>query len=634
MPRGATPCLPLGGVPSRAACGARGRDDRPQPTPAAGRHGARRLTIGIAALLLLSGCENWGRKEPPPEPPPALRSARLNDPLWAGTVGAETIPANVQVQPLRGFGLVVGLNGRGSSDCPSVIREYLVENLSKEMGPQGSPQRRRAPSPGELIDSLDTAVVEVTGVVPAGARKGLRFDLQVSALAGTSTQSLEGGLLLPTAMRYFDRAASGQGLIAGAVLAEGSGPLFVNPFAEGSSATTEAALRQGSVLGGGRAAEDRPVRLMLLRPNYQLAKAIERRINERFGQRPPAAEAMSAGYVELRTPPALVREPHRFLELVTQVYVDNRPPVVESRLRELTAAAIARPTDLARIATTWEAAGRGIVPHIETLYTHADAAVRFYAARTGLRLRDVGALPVLGALAARGEPSLRLLAVRELGGHTSPQVATYVAPLLNDGDAAVRVAAYEALLQQGDPKIHSVTFRHILDPTQINFILDVVDSEGPALIHVRRTRLPRIAVFGPRTPVVPPVFYSDADDFATVHTADGSSDVRLYAKRGGRMSDQITVPPRVVDLIAALGDLPGRLDSGELRGLGLPYSRVIRILAALCEDETIPAKLVLEQTSLAELLGPETTPERPEAEPDEAPAPAPDSPPEEPPRSR
>ena len=90
----------------------------------------------------------------------------------------------------------------------------------------------------------------------------------------------------------------------------------------------------------------------------------------------------------------------------------------------------------------------------------------------------------------------------------------------------------------------------------------------------------------------------------------------------------------MVDLIAALGDLPGRLDSGELRGLGLPYSRVIRILAALCEDETIPAKLVLEQTSLAEMLGPETTPERPEAEPDDAPAPAPDSPPEEPPRSR
>lgn len=579
---------------------------------------ARRLMIGIAALVLLAGCEGWGRKSPGPEAPPAPRSPRASDPLWAGTIGAETIPANLNVQPLRGFGLVVGLNGRGSSDCPAVIREYLLEDLAKDMGPQGSSPRRRGPSPGELIDSLDTAVVEVQGVVPAGARKGLRFDLQVSALAGTSTESLEGGLLLPTAMRYFDRAASGQGLIAGAVLAEGGGPLIVNAFPAADNPAAAGSLRQATVLGGGRAGSDRPVRLMLLRPNYQLAKAIERRINERFGQRPHAAEAMSAGYVELNTPPSAVREPSRFLELVTQVYVDNRPPVVEARWRELISAAVARPNDLTRIATAWEAAGRGILPSLEPLYTHAEPTLRFYAARTGLRLGDLATLPVLGALAAQNERALRLQAVRELGHCTSPQVAAYVAPLLSDPDPAVRIAAYETLLQQGHPAIHSVTFRHILDPTQINFVLDVVDTDGPALIYVRRSRLARVAVFGHRVPIVPPVFYAEDDDFVTVHTVDGSGDVRLYAKRRGRLSDQIVVPPRVVDLIAALGDLPTRGDTGELRGLGLPYSRVVRILAALCTSETVPARLVLEQTGPAELLDPEMLPERPDTDHSEA----------------
>jgi hypothetical protein len=37
----------------------------------------------------------------------------------------------------------------------------------------------------------------------------------------------------------------------------------------------------------------------------------------------------------------------------------------------------------------------------------------------------------------------------------------------------------------------------------------------------------------------------------------------------------------------------------------------VQVLATLCEDQTIPAPLVLEQTPLTELLGPEL-PQRPE----------------------
>jgi len=581
-----------------------------------------RVAYGVLGLVLcslvsgaLTGCKDFGGRRPPPEPPPAPRPASANDPLALGTVGAETLPANVAAQPLRGFGLVIGLDGRGSSDCPTAIRDYLIEILTKEFGPQGTRGQPKLPSPAELIDSLDTAVVEVTGLVPAGARRGARFDLYVTAILGSSTQSLEGGLLLPTALRYFDRAASGAGLVAGAVLAEGAGPIFVNPFAASGGRDDDNELRRGYVLGGGRVLEERRTRLMLLRPNYRLAQAIERRINERFGQRPKTAEALSAGYLELSTPPLYTAELDYFRGLVAQLYVDNRPTVIEARLRELARLAVGQQSDLARIAQTWEAIGRGVIPAIQPFYAHSDPVLRFYAARTGLRLGDLSALPVIGAMAAAPGHTHRLVAIHELGACTSPQTAGYLLPLLADSETEVRVAAYEALLQRGHPAIRSQPLPHLLDRAQINFMLDVIDCPGSPLLYVRRTRLPRIAVFGKTMLINPPVFYTHPDDSVTVHTVADSSDVRLFAKRRGRMSEQVVIPPRVADLVAALGDVPQRDEAGRLRGLGLPYSRVVQILAALCADQTIPAPLVLEPVPLVELFGPQTLPERPESEP-------------------
>ncbi len=571
----------------------------------------------VLLLAVIPGCDSFGPILPPPEQAPPPRSPTADDLLLAGTVGAETVVANVDLQPLRGFGLVVGLNDRGSSDCPTVIREYLIDLMTKELGLQGAEERKKRPSPGELIDSLDTAVVEVVGIVPPGARKGARFDLEVRALPGTSTQSLEGGLLLPTAMRYFNVAASGQGLVEGFVLADAGGPIFINPQPDEGNPNAKVDPRRGLILGGGRALQARPTKLMLLRPNYQLAQHIERRVNECFGHKPRAAEAVSAGYVELHTPPGLARQAERFRQVVAQLYVDNRPTVMEQKLGELVRQAAAGGDTLERIAATWEGVGRNAVPSLQPFYLNPNPTLSFYAARTGLRLGDVTAVPVLGGIAASAANELRILVIDELGNCDSPQAALHLAPVLSDPDAAVRIAAYEAILQRGHPAIRSVTFRHILDQSQINFILDIVDSSGPPLIYARRTRLPRLAVFGARMPITPPVFYVRPDESLTVLTVEGADDLRVFAKQRGRMSEQIVLPPRVVDLVTALAELPVRDEAGRLRGLGLPYSRVVQVLATLSQDQTIPAEVVLEQVGPLRALVPETTPERPLGEPAE-----------------
>jgi hypothetical protein len=51
-------------------------------------------------------------------------------------------------------------------------------------------------SPQQLLNSSDTAVVIVEGVIPPGAPKGSKFDVRVTVAPGTSTVSLEGGRLL------------------------------------------------------------------------------------------------------------------------------------------------------------------------------------------------------------------------------------------------------------------------------------------------------------------------------------------------------------------------------------------------------------------------------------------------------
>ncbi|MCK4343633.1 MAG: flagellar basal body P-ring protein FlgI, partial [Phycisphaerae bacterium] len=585
----------------------------------------KRVVRPLAILLaVLVGCDTsgWGRRQHlPPEPAPKPR-LQTNNPLVTGTIGEQTLLTGENVQVLRGFGLVIGLNGKGSRDCPTVVREYLLEFLTKQIAPQGSGERRARLSPAQLIDSADTAVVEVMGAVPAGALVGIRFDLQVQTLPGTSTESLGGGLLLPTQLRLFEPAASGLGLLQSAVLAEGGGPVFINPFADSSSGTSDADPRRGLVLGGGRAGAPRSARLTLLQPNYSLARAVERRINERFGQNPSAASALSKGYVVLETPPGYAHQSDLFRRLVAHLYLDKNPAAQERTLRELSRLAVGPAPNYEHFALAWEGIGRGVIPYVQPFYTHTNPMLRFYAAQPGPR-GDLLALPVVAQTAASGPHSLRLLAIRELGDAQSPQAALKLAPLLNERDREVRIAAYEALLLHGHPAIQSTRFPLILDRGQLNFSLDMIDSDGPPLIYVRRTRLPRIAVFGRQMALMPPVFYTHAEDSLTVHTVDGSDDVRMFMVRGGRLSEPVVVPPRVVDVITALAQLPIKDESGQLLGLGLPYSRVVQVLADLRESETISATLVFEQTSLTDLLGPARVPERPEGdrEPDTWPEP-------------
>lgn len=579
------------------------------------------LMAGAGLFLMICACGDrsidWSflrpQKDAPAAPGARPASRPVKDPVLAETVGSEVVIGGLEGQRVQGFGIVVGLGDTGSTDAPTAVREYLSDFLRKEVLEKVPGRDVRGFSANDILDSPDSAVVEVVGHVPAGAPKGTFFDVQVTALAGTSTRSIEGGLLLPCELKPAPPGTGPSEVLAARTIARASGPIFTNPFSAGADAADP---RRGSVLGGGRSGEPRPVRLMLVEPSYALARRMEQRINERFGQRPRAAEALSKGTVLLHTPMSYLGKADRFIQLATHLYIQNQPAYVERRIQELSSRSAQPGASLESVALIWEGLGRTALPHVQSLFGHATPALRYYAARTALRLKDSTALPLIAEIAASPGHPQRIPAIRELGECMFPQAARDLVPLLDADDQEVRIAAYEALLQLRHNSITSRRFDCLLDASQLNFVLDIVKCGGRPMIYVRRTRVPRITVFGENMAVAVPIFYSHPQDWVTINARSSRDDLMLMSRPrlGGPRTLQLSVAPRVADLVAALGDLPTKSAAGRLRGLGLSYSQVVGVLDALCTEGSINARLVLEQTPMSEVLGPETPFERPEAD--------------------
>src|SRR5262249_18347075 len=143
-------------------------------------------------------------------------------------------------------------------------------------------------SPEQLLDSLDTAVVIVEGLIPPGARKGTHFDVRVVPHPQTTPQSLEGGRLWTAKLQPVTRPGvlPLTGSTQAASLGEASGPVFINPFSEpgqspGSSKDT-VNRNLGRILNGGRVVKDMPIKLRLANPNHGLARTLQSVINAQF----------------------------------------------------------------------------------------------------------------------------------------------------------------------------------------------------------------------------------------------------------------------------------------------------------------------------------------------------------------
>ena len=569
------------------------------------------VIISLVGLCTCGGC-TWlfeNRQKLDLGVDPAL-GPLANSAAYRDTIGAYTYYDGMRPMRVRGYGLVVWLGKNGSRDCPRNVYDRLVQSLYKQHEFASNVVGVTRITPEQLIDDIDTAVVVVQGEIPPAATKGAPFDVAVMALPGTQTKSLRGGRLYTTELQVF-RQVSPTASITGQILARASGPIFINPFSEGESATRSNP-RKGIIIGGGEAVTDRRVRLVLLEPSYQQARRIQDRINAHFPGPHPIADAISPSFIRLQVPQEYKGDCAHFLALVRALYLPRDPNFQATRVRML-AEELTRPeAPHSQIALALEGLGRTASGVLNELYTHPKDHVSFHAAAAGLRLGDHIASDAMALQARNPTSEYRFQAIRALGrAEGMAGAAITLRELLHDKDPRIQIAAYEALIERDDPIIRSTPI------AADNFVLDNVPTRGAnRFMYVKRSGSRRIALFGDELRCLPPVFYRAPDGSLLMNASPGDETLTLLRTvvPSGDTSSPISAPLELPGLIRLMGSEADIGLDGQVVGLGLDYGAVTRALYHLCTDRSVEAKFILEQPNAAELFGPARPAGRPESE--------------------
>ena len=540
----------------------------------------------------------------------------------AGTVGEYGTLVSSQA-PVGGPGVVVGLGKKGSSEIPSNLQSRLLGYLNT-LGYGLASKGTESVKPITLLHDMDTAVVRVVAVIPPGAPKGTRVDAFVSAFPRTQTTSLEGGLLLPTDL-FWEQGATGKNQNL-KTLAIAVGPIFVNPFIDPTKPGAKARFRQGRILNGMVVKKNMPLQLRLYKPNYHISRQIQERINYRFGQKGRAAKKVAVAknphIVDIIIPRRYAHDYEHFLELILHLPLQSGTGAIESKASEIARAMKKPDANYKGLSLVWEAMGRQVLPTIQRIYSSSIPEAAFYAARTGLRFDDNKlAGPIIMQFAADSKSPMQLAAIEALGkAPTILRAGQLLRNLVNSKNELVRVAAYEAMVSRKD---WNTVKRYEIDKDSdgATFILDQVVSKGNYAIYATASGQPKIVLFGEQMPLKNPLFPIIPRDIVTIFNEtpltkekiekillkDPQADTKLlrkqhvviYRKIPGteKTSARFRIPFRVWNLVRVLGSAPrAHKDTGRIQGLGFTYSQVVSIFHKLCEQNSIPAKFVLQRT--------------------------------------
>lgn len=510
------------------------------------------LIAGVGGTLALSvGCL-------PRQSDPDTRAQAEPDPEkeLTATVGTKTVVGNTEPVPVSAVGLVLGLKGTGSSPPPDGYREQLEKVL-----------KRLQRSPKDVLDdpNRSTSLVLVSGVIPAGARAGEKFDVNVVLPPGSKTTSLSHGELFDCDLFNVEMAgqarqalqASGiptgkvpvasSPVLVGSRLAVGKGPLVVGtlvPTGEDKEtvrpATDNPAGRVAKVWGGMTNQLDRPYHFLLNGegPQPRLAQMIASRMNTVFhgngDKTGKVAEAIVNGrpMVSVYVPPSYRLNHQRFIQvarLVPLVVPPATDPGRKATERELLA-----PETAVLAAMKLEALGTDGVASLRVGLEDKDPHspwVRFAAAQSLCYLgkADPTAAAVLAECAEK-HPALRTHALLALASQDDAHCLDQLAELMKrKGDPSLRYGAFHALRLANEKHEH-VRGREM----GRSYWLHQVAADSEPLVHLTTDRRNEIVLFGSVWPVSGGFAFPLGTEF-TVTRKEGEESVvisRLTTKDG------------------------------------------------------------------------------------------------------
>jgi hypothetical protein len=542
---------------------------------------------GVLACGLAASCTPV-KPEPPPQLRPTLPKKEVAD-FLKGTIWEYVDLANAEPMRVSGFGLVVNLDGTGDTRAPNSVRDYMIKQMQKHgfgssvqagferMGPE-----QVLNDPGHRV-----AIVRVDGFIPPGAHKNQLFDVQVSALENSNTTRLHRGLLYESDLspRGADPNSPGAGTIN--PMARVSGPVFVNPAAslnpENASTNQKLSLRYGVVMGRGIAMDERPLVLKLRSPEQRIARAVERRIDERF-QDSKLAAAQNEGEVYVRVPPQYGEDWEHFAGVVLHLPFNPEADYAEVKAKQLAemAARDREKAPLMDISLMWEALGKPALTAIEPLLRSDSPDVAFAAARAAAYLDDASGAETLVRIAKiQGHP-FQLNAIRVLGTLKGTANATMaLRDLLNGDQNTVRIEAYKALVAMGDAAIFQQSMRE-------RFLLDIIPSEGPPLIYASQLGTPRIALIGRPPQLAMPIVFMTMNNQFNIVSDPARGSVKLFDRNVGHQKEVAmeTSPDLAVIISRMAGDGPAAENGARMN---FTYGDIVAVLKQLADQKRIVA---------------------------------------------
>lgn len=513
--------------------------------------------LGIIALGLAS-CGKPEKKEDPAE-------QKISLDITVGQLArfAPVVPVSV-----RGYGIVAGLWGTGSSECPPDLRPKLEKYIWQRM-PDTKPGEI-----GRFISSADTAVVEIIGIIPPLTGNQERFDIEVKPLAKTQTTSLNGGVLYTVDLKELSRMGGFDQYTKTIGSAEGQ------LFTAQDEKTKET---HYYVLGGGTAFIDPTISMVLNQSNYFASMTIRNRINQRFGSN--TAHAVSAEELLISIPARYHHQKLRFLSMIQLLYLSEDDTLRKQHIERLSSQ-LADPQKAPAAEVALEAIGKPTLEVLVQLLDHPDKNVRFYAARAMINIGDNRGLTAIRECVFDPKSEHRIAAIESLSRAKLKDVEPILSQLLTEKELDARISAYEVLVA-----LNSILVKRI--PIGETFYIDLVSCPGPKIIYAYRKDNARITVFGSPVICTKNMFVDMGQVLINSQPEDKYISLSRRHPTRAKLIGPLKCGHSVEDIVRTLGSSP-ETDAKKYTwpGLGISYSEILAILEKMCRDNMLPATYI------------------------------------------
>jgi hypothetical protein len=193
--------------------------------------------------------------------------------------------------------------------------------------------------------------------------------------------------------------------------------------------------------------------------------------------------------------------------------------------------------------------GKEAIPVLTKGLQSAQSEVRFYAAEALAYLDEPAAEEAL-VEAARDEPAFRWHAIGALSAMDHVTAYEGLTRLLHVSSAETRYAAFRALRARNplDPLVSG-------DGLSDEFTYHEIDSDGPPMIHISRSRVAEIVVFGRGQRLQSPSFLYAGKNILLKARDDGQIKVMRFAVN--EEDHQQVCSPDLADVLATVADLGG-----------------------------------------------------------------------------